>query len=57
MKNGIQTGTGVKYYLNSNQIEYKGELRNGVPHGKGTRYYEDGTVEYSGEWEDGDYVG
>lgn len=50
-------GTGdVKiYYDNSNQIYYKGKMKNGAKHGKGTLYSENGDVIYSGNWKNGDY--
>ena len=57
IKGGKRTGAGVIYYDKSNQIQYKGELIDGIPNGKGTRYNEDGTIEYSGEWDMGDYAG
>jgi antitoxin component YwqK of YwqJK toxin-antitoxin module len=42
------------YYKNGN-IKYIGEVNEkGQPHGKGKGYYEDGTLDYEGEFEDGE---
>lgn len=39
-------------HLKSSNWDYRGEVKNGVPDGKGTKKWQNGTVHY-GEWKDG----
>lgn len=55
MKGDLQSGKGKIYYPLSEQVQYDGELVGGEYDGKGTLYNEDGSVQYKGKWEMGDY--
>ncbi|HHW67633.1 MAG TPA: hypothetical protein GXX16_07985 [Epulopiscium sp.] len=35
---------------------YEGEFANGVPHGEGTKYDEEGKIIFKGQWEKGEPV-
>lgn len=56
MKKGKISGEGTQYYLESTQVRYKGEWKDGQYDGKGKEYSEDGELIYSGKWDDGDYA-
>ena len=45
------------YYEDGTTILYHGEVKNGLPNGKGTYYYENGTVLCIGEFSDGETNG
>ncbi len=40
-------------YISFRGGTYEGELKDGIPHGEGTAYYESGIKAYEGEFEDG----
>lgn len=56
MKKGEKHGKGIEYFSCSEQVQYEGEWAYGRYNGTGILYNEDGTVDYSGEWEGGDYA-
>jgi antitoxin component YwqK of YwqJK toxin-antitoxin module len=56
MKGDVQSGRGKIYYPLSDQIQYEGELAGGEYDGEGTLYNEDGSIQYKGKWDMGDYA-
>lgn len=54
-KKGYPNGEVVEYY--KDLLVYEGGMKDGDFSGKGTTYYEDGTVEYKGEFKKGKYHG
>lgn len=56
MKGDVQSGRGKIYYPLSDQIQYEGELAGGEYEGEGTLYNEDGSIQYKGKWDMGDYA-
>lgn len=55
VRNSFNMGLFRKLFGGDNE-NYKGDLRNDVPHGKGILKFPDGAV-YDGEWEAGTYHG
>ena len=49
-------GEGTAYYPDSDQVQYKGEWKDGKYDGKGILYDENGEVKYKGNWSEGDYA-
>ncbi|WP_069649763.1 hypothetical protein [Caloranaerobacter ferrireducens] len=43
------------YY--DSKVYYSGEMKDGLPHGKGKLYWEDGTLLYEGEFKEGEVTG
>ena len=48
--NGKQTGKGKFYDLKTGKLAYEGEVVNGLIHGQGTLYKNDGSVKYKGNF-------
>lgn len=46
----------ISFYVNNGQVEYSGDWKNGMRHGKGAYYDTDGTLIYDGKWENDDYA-
>lgn len=53
-KNGERDGDNKIYY--DGVLHYDGEMKRGLYDGKGTLYFDDGSVMYSGKWKKGDYA-
>ena len=56
VKKGRYHGVGTEYYPMSEQVFYEGEWKNGDYHGTGTMYLENGEIQYSGQWDYGEYA-
>ena len=53
-ENGWENGEGTRYFYDTQNVQYEGEFENGLYDGSGTLYNEDGSIIYSGKFEDGD---
>ena len=53
-KDGIKHGAGTLTMMDGRK--YVGKYKENVPHGFGTGYFADGTIDYQGEWENGERV-
>lgn len=49
-------GDGTLYNIKTGKILYKGHFSNDKYDGEGTLYNDDGSVKYSGKWDNGDYA-
>jgi hypothetical protein len=56
MDNTHKVGGGGSLYDNKGKLLYRGEMKNGVPHGYGTGYYANGKVGHTGMFKGGKIV-
>ena len=54
--NSYKVGGGDSLYDNKGKLLYRGEMKNGVPHGYGTGYYSNGKVGHTGMFKGGKIV-
>ena len=52
-RNGREEGGDTAWYMESAQIKYLWNKKNGKKHGLQTTFYEDGTIQYQEEYENG----